>query len=178
MPEVLYVVGAASFLLAGAFLVFVRRQGDADIILDVSRARDFTLKTVDSGSVVAVCLVPLTNRGKQDGMVVELLCEASHPGQVPGRPKLVPFAHLDGTSDDDAWYWKALLLPHGQTVMLRIGATLTFRKTDTDEDLGSLLRRLPGLKVRVHCKTIGRRSITWRLSELAFPWGEMLPKAA
>ncbi len=177
MPEALYAIGLASALAVGAFFVFVRRQGDCDAVIDVRKARDFALK-VEGDSAVLSCLVPLANKGKQDGMVVELLSEASHPGQVRGRPRIIPFVHLESLGDDDEWYWKALLLHRGETVGLRVGATITFRKRDPGEDLMALLDGLPGLVVRIHSKTIGRRSITWRLSELAFPWEALLRKAA
>jgi len=177
MPEALYVIGAFSLLAVGAFLAFVRRQGDCETVLEVSKARDFDFR-IEGESAVVSCLVPLTNRGRQDGMVVELLCEASHPGHVPGRPKIVPFVRLEGAPEDDDWYWRALLVHRGETVTLRMGATVTFRKRDGGQDLLTLLRALPGLTLRVHCKTIGRRSITWRLSELAFPWEGLVGRAA
>jgi hypothetical protein len=181
MPEVLYAIGLASFLAVGAFVVFVRRQGDCDAVLESARAHGFTL-TRDGDSAVASCLVPLTNRGRQDGMVIELLCEACHPGHVAGRPKIVPFAHVSGSGvaedEDEGWYWKALLLHRGESVALRLGARITFRKRSPEEGLDALLGRLPGLMLRVHCKTIGRRSITWRLSELAFPWDEMVRRTS
>ncbi len=177
MPEALYLIGLASVLAAGAVFAFVRRQGDCDAVLEVGKARDFELK-FEGDSAVVSCHVPLTNRGRQDGMVVELLSEASHPGQVHGRPRITPFVHLEGTSEDEDWYWKALLLHRGETVTLRMGATVTFRKREAGQDLAVLLRGLPGLVLRVHCKTIGRRSITWRLSELVFPWEALIRKVA
>jgi len=177
VPEALYAVGLASFLVVGAFFVFVRRQGDCDTVLVVAKASDFTL-TVEEGSATVSCLVPLANRGKQDGMVVELLCEASHPGQIHGRPRIVPFARPETTSEEDGWYWRALLVRRGQVVALRMGATITFHRREPGENALSLLGRLPGLVLRVHCKTIGRRSITWRLSELVFPWEKLTRKAA
>lgn len=177
MPEALYAIGLASVLAVGAFFAFVRRQGDCETVLEVGKARDFALR-VEGDSAVASCLVPLRNKGKQDGMVVELLCEASHPGHVQGRPKIVPFAHLEGAAEDDDWYWKALLMHRGETVILKMGATVTFRRREPDQDIIALLRGLPGLVLRVHCKTIGRRSITWRLSELTFPWEGLVRKAA
>lgn len=177
MPEALYAIGLASVLAVGAFFAFVRRQGDCETVLDVSKARDFDL-TVEGDTATVSCVVPLRNKGRQDGMVVELLCEASHPGRVSGRPKIVAFAHLEGSSEDEDWYWKALLLHRGETVALKMGASVTFRKRDSGQDLDSLLHGLPGLTLRVHCKTIGRRSITWRLSELAFPWEGLLKKVA
>lgn len=177
MPVMLYGLVLVFCVGVGAFYLFLRRQGDTETVLEVSKARDFSL-TVEGDTATASCLVPLANKGKQDGMVVELLCEPSHPGQVPGRPRIVPFVVPAGTGEDEGWYWKALLLHRGETVVLKMGATLTFRKRDPDTDVWSLLGRLPGLVLRVHCKTIGRRSITWRLSELVFPWEEMARQAA
>ncbi len=177
MPEALYAIGLAFILAVGAFLAFVRRQGDCETVLEVDKAHDFDLR-LEGDSAVASCLIPLRNKGKQDGMVVELLCEAGHPGRVQGRPRIVPFAHLADAAEDDDWYWKALLLHRGETVTLKMGAAVTFRRRGPDQDLMTLLRGLPGLVLRVHCKTIGRRSITWRLSELVFPWEGLLRKAA
>jgi hypothetical protein len=177
MPEALYGTMLAAGLIAGAYLVFVRRQGDCDTVLEVTKAHNFAL-SVDGDSATVSCLVPLTNRGRQDGMVVELLGEPSHPGQVPGRPRIVPFARPETANADNSWYWRALLIRRGQTVTLRMGATITFPQREADEDVLSLVDRFSGLILRVHCKTIGRRSITWRLSELAFPWETITRKAA
>jgi len=178
MEWVLAVVGSLAAALAGAYALYVHRQGDCDVVLEVDKVREFALRLEGEGAVVS-CLVPLRNRGRQDGMVVELLVEASHPGHVPGRPKIIPFVHVAGAEDEDeGWYWKARLLRSGESVTLRLGATLTFRRRQPDEDLVSLLSRLPGVNLRVHTKSIGRRSITWRLSELALPLEGLLRRTA
>ncbi len=178
MPGFLLGIGLGLAAIAGAFYVFIRRQGDCDAVIDVAKARDFAVK-VDGDEAVVSCLVPLVNKGRQDGMVVELLCEPSHPGRTPGRPKILPFCcrYEGAAADEDDWYWKALLLHRGETVVLKLGASITFRKRAPGDDVLGLLASLPGLMLRIHSKTIGRRSITWRLSELAFPLDRMVGKA-
>ncbi|RJQ06889.1 MAG: hypothetical protein C4551_07580 [Bacillota bacterium] len=177
MPLILYLIGAASFLAAGALLAYSRHSGDCETVLEVHKSHDFRVEIVDGHTAVASCVVPLANKSQVRGTVVDLRCEVRCPRRVETGLTLRPFAARQGEAPSGEG-WRATDLAGGQSVDLVVGVVLICGGRATARHWPQYLARLSGLPLLVRVKVVGRRSIAWRLSQVAFPWEDLARKAA
>ncbi|MCL6449846.1 MAG: hypothetical protein K6T75_00935 [Acetobacteraceae bacterium] len=158
------VLGSVTGVLAAALLyaAFLSWQGDADIVLQVENAQPRNL-TVSDGQARFELAVPLFNRGKQDGMVLEFLVRPGFVGQLKGRARIRAGA-VWGEDDEGSGYWRAALLRRREALPARVFLEVQLHTGDPARD--RLPAALPRIPLAIYFEFVGRKQIEWRLAEL------------
>ncbi|GAB6876391.1 hypothetical protein [Thermaerobacter litoralis] len=144
-----------------ALALYVRRQGDADVQVD---ARAVSVLAVERrpGRWQVRFRLPVVNRGRQKGMLYEILVRPEFPGRWAAPVRWSVAFFWPGVQETG--YWSATLLKPGQVVPLEV--ELTAYGPDPVLDRLAALDRL-GLVVRHG--VIGRSPLRWSLTEVKLP---------
>ncbi|EKP95772.1 hypothetical protein [Thermaerobacter subterraneus] len=144
-----------------ALALYIRRQGDADVRVD---ARGVTILDThrDAGRWQVRFRLPVVNRGRQKGMLYEILVRPEFPGRwaAPARWSVAFF----WPGVQETGYWSATLLKPGQEVPLEIELTAY-----GPEEVLDRLARLERLDLVVRHGVIGRTPLRWYLTDVHLP---------
>lgn len=166
MEEILAGISGVVLTAAAALGVFLRRQGDARLILHTDRAAGFRVDKVEEGEgesrVEISWRMPLINYGRQNGMVLEVLGQVEYPGEIYSRLEVLPRFRLQGLRRD--WYWEAVIIKKGARHVVEGSVVIRFQGS-----LAELKEQLGRLKMVVYYKVIGRGKMTWRTGDLRIP---------
>jgi hypothetical protein len=150
--------------LAAALTVFFRCQGDCCISLEAEAAREFSY-TLSAGGreLLCRCQIPLTNHGRQQGMLLNVFCQVQYFGKVMDQLAIVSYLRLLRHPRREDGYWEAVIIKKESTHMAEL-----VLKLRSEQEILQLLPELPRLDVLVHYQTVGRSGIQWRVAEVSF----------
>lgn len=134
-------------------------QGDCDLQL---LAEQQTPPVVEYryGGVQVCSRVPFLNRGRQKGMVIELLCRPEYWG--PAGRDLFVATRVNWVGLRNDGYWPAAFIEPGQTIEIEVVLGIFGPRPAILSVLG-----LPRLPLLFYYKVMGRSGIQWRVAELS-----------
>lgn len=154
-------VGLLAGAGAAALGAFFRIQGDADVVLEPDRLELLERKRL-ADRLYLRCSLPLWNRGRQKGMVLEVLGRPEYLG--PCMAELMVAVRASWPERNPHGYWEAVLVDPGQ----RLRLVLEVEVRGTPGALRRLLER-PSLPLVVRYAVIGRTPMRWLVDEVAVP---------
>lgn len=163
----------AEFLLAAiaclgtmtaGLAIYFRYQGDSDILFDTQAARNYRVfKNVLQRTIHCQCLIPLINRGRQNGMVINVFCQPMYYGKIMEQLEIASHLRLLDAPLRRNNYWEAVIVKKKSTQLTEL--TVTIRP---QADIRTVVREIPRLKVIIYYQMVGRDGIQWRLAEVQF----------
>ncbi len=149
----------------GALATFAKLQGDCEILLETEAAHGFRVELLEEKrEICCSCLVPLVNRGRQQGMVLNVFCRPEYWGKIMEKLEVSSYLKLAGEAGRKDTYWEALILKKGARLLTEL--TLRIR---SEVELAEVLREVPRAAVAVYYQVTGRTGMRWHLAELSFP---------
>lgn len=146
-------------LLAGAAVV--RWQGDCEIHLADREARAVWFGE-GGGSLRARFRAEFVNRGRQNGMILDVWVRTEHLGRLMEKVIICPrLASLAGRDRPDG-YWEALIVEKGKRCPFEMDLLFYGPSSALAE-----LRRRKEIPLVFHHKTVGRNGLRVQLSELS-----------
>lgn len=150
--------------LTAALAIYFWHQGDSDIVFEVKDAHAFQVKHEPfNREIYCRCLIPLTNRGRQHGMVVNVFCQPMYCGKVMEKLEIVPRLRLCREPLRQNGYWEAVIIKKNTTHLAELEVKIRARI-----DLSSLVREVPRLTMLIFYQTVGRNGMQLRLAEIQF----------
>jgi hypothetical protein len=163
----------AEFILAGlaclgtmaaGLAVYFRCQGDSEIVFDTAAARDSRVtKNMLQRVIRCRCLIPLSNLGRQNGMVINVFCQPMYYGKIMEQLDITARLRLLTSPLRHNNYWEAVIIKKHTTQLAELEVTIR-----SQADLARVVREIPRLKVIIYYQVVGRDGIQWRLSEAHF----------
>jgi hypothetical protein len=150
--------------LAASLAVFFHYQGDSEITFDAASARDSRVtKNMLQRTIRCRCLISLANRGRQNGMVINVFCQPMYYGKIMEQLDITARLRLLDAPARRNGYWEAVIVKKNSTHLVELEVTIR-----SQVDLPCLTREIPSLKVIIYYQVVGRDGIQWHLSEARF----------
>ena len=149
---------------------YLRRQGDADVRCEAGAVEVLGIQRRPGCWLVRFRL-PMVNRGRQKGMLYEILIRPEFLGRWAAPLRWSVALFWPGVQETG--YWSAALLKPGQAVPLEVELA-AFGPDDVIDRLSDLEELV--LVVRHGC--IGRTPLRWALTEVRLPLAKARPVAA
>ena len=150
--------------LAASLAVYFHYQGDSEIAFDTVAARDSRVtKNMPQRTIRCRCLIPLANRGRQNGMVINVFCQPMYYGKIMERLDITARLRLLEAPARRNDYWEAVIVKKNTVRLVELEVTV-----HSQVDLFSVTREIPCLKVIIYYQVVGRDGIQWRLAEAQF----------
>lgn len=150
--------------LTATLAVYFRYQGDSEIVFDTAAARESRVtKNMLQRVIRCRCLIPLANRGRQNGMVINVFCQPMYYGKIMEQLDIAARLRLPTAPLRHNSYWEAVIVKKNTTQLAELEVTIRSRA-----DLVRVAREIPRLKVIIYYQVVGRDGIQWRLSEAHF----------
>lgn len=164
MSEFLLALSIFAGTLTAALAGYFWYQGDSDIVFETQSTRDFKIEHNPSKQeVYCRCLIPLANRGRQNGMIINVFCQPMYCGRIMERLEILPCLRLYQEPLRKNGYWEAVIIKKNTTHLTEMSVKIRY-----NTDFNYLLKEVPCLTVVIHYQTIGRSGIQWRLAEIKF----------
>ncbi|MGD0153197.1 MAG: hypothetical protein ABSC17_05470 [Thermacetogeniaceae bacterium] len=150
--------------LTATLAVYFRYQGDSEIVFDTRAARDYRVtKNTLQRTIRCRCLIPLANRGRQNGMVINVFCQPMYYGKIMEQLEIAAkLRPLDAPLRQNG-YWEAVIIKKNAASLVELEVAIRSRA-----DLHIVAREIPHLKVIIYYQVVGRDGIQWHLSEVQF----------
>jgi hypothetical protein len=150
--------------LAATLAVYFRYQGDSEIIFNTGAARDSRVtKNMPQRIIHCRCLIPLANRGRQNGMVINVFCQPMYYGKIMEQLEVSARLRLLDAPARRNGYWDAVIVKKNTTRLVELETIIR-----SQVDLFRVAREIPCLKVIIYYQVVGRDGIQWHLSEAQF----------
>lgn len=146
---------------------YFKFQGDANITLIPEDMKNVSLQKKD-GQYHLSFELPLINKGKQNGMLMEIFAQPAYLGKIMEKVVVVPRFRLKTNMRPD-WYWEAVIIKKNTAHILEGSVIIQFIG-----ESGNLIDELPKFTLVLHTKTIGRTPIQLSVTELNFDLKEIL----
>jgi len=158
----------ALFTFAGSLTValalFFWYQGDSEIVFKTEAAHTFQVKHEPlKREIYCRCLIPLTNQGRQHGMVINVFCQPMYYGKIMEKLEMIPRLRLCREPLRKNGYWEAVIIKKKTTHLTELEV-----KIRAQIDLKSLVKEVPRLTVLIYYQTVGRNGIQLQLAEIQF----------
>ncbi|MGB9791636.1 MAG: hypothetical protein ACPLTR_03560 [Thermacetogeniaceae bacterium] len=161
-----FIIAALAFAgtLAGALTWYLISSGSSDIVFETGAIRDYsvTLNQADH-EIRCRCLIPLTNRGRHQGMVVNVFCQPMYYGKIMEKLEINTRLRPVRQSKKETDYWEAIILKKGASLPVELEMMIKYRT-----DLNEVIREIPWLTAILYYQVIDKRGIRWQLAETRF----------
>ncbi len=149
--------------LTATLAVYFRYQGDSEIVFDAKAARDYRVtKNMLQRTIRCRCLIPLANRGRQNGMVINVFCQPMYYGKIMEQLEITAkLRPMDAPVRNG--YWEAVIVKKKTASLTELEVAIYSKA-----DLHIVAREIPRLKVIIYYQVVGRDGIQWHLSEAQF----------
>ncbi|HHV35269.1 MAG TPA: hypothetical protein GXX59_06780 [Syntrophomonadaceae bacterium] len=156
---------ACASTLSAALAAYYWRLGNHNILLDTAAAHEFIVQHHVSGSEIdCSCLIPLSNKGEQQGMVNNVFCQPVHCGKIMNDLEISSHLRLVRDNMRKNGYWESLILKKNDYFITELAVKIRSRI-----NISSLIREVPCMKMIIYYQVIGRKGIQWRLAEISIP---------
>lgn len=150
--------------LSATLAVYFRYQGDSEILFDTRAAREYRVtKNMLQRVIRCRCLIPLANRGRQNGMVINVFCQPMYYGKIMEQLDITARLRLLDTPPRQNSYWEAVIIKKNAAHLVELEVAIR-----SQADLFRVTREIPSLKVIIYYQVVGRDGIQWHLSEAQF----------
>ena len=150
--------------LAASLAVFFHYQGDSEIAFDTAAARDSRVtKNMPQRTIRCRCLIPLANRGRQNGTVINAFCQPMYYGKIMEQLDITARLRLLEAPVRRNGYWEAVIVKKNTAHLVELEVTIR-----SQVDLHRLAREIPSLKAIIYYQVVGRDGIQWHLSDARF----------
>ncbi len=150
--------------LTAAMAVYFKYQGDCDILFDTQAVRNQQVsKQMLQRTIYCHCLIPMVNRGRQNGMVINVFCQPMYYGKIMEQLEIAARMRLLDAPLRQNGYWEAVISKKKTTQLAELAVTIR-----SHADLRTVIREIPCLQVIVYYQVVGRDGIQWRLAEARF----------
>jgi hypothetical protein len=150
--------------LAASLAVFFHYQGDSEITFDTAAVRDSRVtKNMPQRTIRCHCLISLANRGRQNGMVINVFCQPMYYGKIMEQLDITARLRLLDAPARRNGYWEAVIVKKNSAHLVELEVTIR-----SQVELLQLAREIPSLKVIIYYQVVGRDGIQWHLSEARF----------
>lgn len=166
-----FILAALTFTgtLAAGLAVYFWYQGDSIIVFETDAAHNFQISKNDANrEIYCRCLIPLVNKGKQNGMVINALCQPSYCGKIMSKLEIIPRIHLYQEPPKDSGYWEAVIIKKNSKHLAELEV-----KIRSLADLERVIRDVQHLTIIIHYQTVGRDGIQWKLAEVKFDLAQL-----
>ncbi|MDN5365943.1 MAG: hypothetical protein PWP44_1146 [Thermacetogenium sp.] len=155
---------ACAGTLSAALAVYYRQVGNHNILFETPKARDVEVKhDIPAREIRCRCLIPLTNRGKQQGMVNNVFCQPVYCGKIMKELEILPRIRLLREKLRENGYWESMLLKSSDSMLTELEVVIRSRL-----ELPLVVREVPRLTILIYYQVVGRKGIDWRLAEISF----------
>ena len=144
-----------------ALAVYLLRQGDADVRMDPEGCRLLAAHR-GPGRLHVRFRLPAVNRGRQKGMLYEILVRPEYPGRGTTPVSWGTAVYWPGVQETG--YWAAALMKPGETVPLEFEVTAL-----ASEDVLDRIVERGVLPLVIRYGVIGRSPLRWYLTEVSLP---------
>lgn len=161
-----FIIAALAFAgtLTGALAVYLLYSGDSEIVFETDAIRDSSVVLNPSAREIRCrCLVPLTNRGRQQGMVVNVFCQPMYYGKIMERLEILPRLRPLRQPMRETGYWEAVIIKKNISIPVEMELIIKYQT-----ELNELIREIPWLTVIIYYQVIGKSGIRWQLAETRF----------
>lgn len=156
---------ACAGTLSAALAVYYWHLGNHNILIDTAAASEFVVEhDIPHNEITCSCLIPLSNKGEQQGMLNNVFCQPVYCGKIMNE--LTISSHLCLVKDEmrKNSYWESLILKksdHFDTeLVVKIRSSI---------DISSLIQELDHIQMLIYYQVVGRKGIQWKLAELPMP---------
>ena len=164
IAEFILAVLACVGTLSATLAVYFRYQGDSEILFDTKATQDYRVtKNVLQRVIRCHCLIPLANRGRQNGMVINVFCQPMYYGKIMEQLDITARLRLLDAPPRQNSYWEAVIVKKNTAHLVELEVTIR-----SQADLFRVAREIPSLKVIIYYQVVGRDGIQWHLSEAKF----------
>jgi len=151
--------------VSAALAVYYLSSGNHNILLDTEGARQFAVQSDHAGrEICCSCLLPLANKGEQQGMVNNVFCQPVYGGKIMNDLEIRAHLRLAAEEKGENSYWKSVILKKNDCLTTELKLVVRSRV-----DLSALLGALPRVKVLIYYQVVGRKGIEWKLAEITMP---------
>lgn len=149
--------------VTAALATYFRFQGDCKIYLETEAARDFSL-THHPGEegILCRCTIPVTNGGKQQGMLLNVFCQPMYCGKIMEQLEIIPSFRLLREPYRHG-YWEAVIVKKQTTMMAELELKIRYQG-----ELEKIIKEVPRLSILIHYQAVGRSGFQWRVAEVKF----------
>ncbi len=161
-----FIVAALAFAgtLTGALAAYFWYQGDSEILFETDAVRDVSVvMNAANREIHCRCLIPLTNRGRQQGMVVNVFCQPMYYGKIMEKLEILPRLRLLRQPMRESGYWEAVIIKKNTSQLVELELTIR-----SHTDLNDVIREIPWLTVIIHYQVVSKSGISWHLAETRF----------
>ncbi len=164
IAEFILAVLACMGTLTATLAVYFYYQGDSDIIFDTPAARDWRIsKNMLQQIIRCRCLIPLSNRGRQNGMVINVFGQPMYYGKIMEQLEIAVRLRLLDAPPRQNSYWEAIIVKKHTSRLVELELTIR-----TQANLRRIIREIPRLNAIIYYQVVGRDGIQWRLAEVQF----------
>lgn len=155
--------------ISAALAVYYWHLGNHNIILDSAAASEFIVEhNIPQNKITCYCLIPLSNKGEQQGMVNNVFCQPVYCGKIMDELTISSHLYLVRKEKDEiqeSSYWKSLILKKNA----HFDTKLVVNIQNSSISLASLVQELDRIQLLIYYQVVGRKGIQWRLAELSVP---------
>ncbi|MGB4504843.1 MAG: hypothetical protein WBI44_08105 [Syntrophaceticus sp.] len=163
--ELLVAFLACAGTLSAALAVYYWRLGNHDILLDTAAAYDFNVQHDHArGEIHCSCLIPLINKGEQQGMVNNVFCQPVYCGKIMNDIEIKSYLCLVTNNTRKKSYWESLILKKGDNFITELNVIIS-----SNINISTLISVVPQMKIAIYYQVVGRKGIQWRLAEISIP---------
>lgn len=156
---------ACASTLSAALAVYYWHLGDHNILLNSEAAHELIIQhDFSSGEIYCSCLIPLANKGNQQGMVNNVFCQPEYCGKIMNDLEIKSHLCLVRNTMRKNGYWESLILKKNDYFITKLEVTIRSRI-----NISSLIREVPHMKMLIYYQVVGRKGIQWRLTEIPLP---------
>ncbi len=156
---------ACAGTLSAALTFYYLHLGDNNILLETTATYDLVVQyDLPGREIHCRCLIPLSNKGKQQGMVNNVFCQPVYCGKVMKKLEIISHLHLTREPSRENGYWESLILKTNDYFITELEVVIR-----SQVPIPSLLQEVPRLTILIYYQVVGRKGIQWRLAELPLP---------
>lgn len=155
---------AFSGTLSAALAAYFWYQGNSAITFDTDAAQETSIIADHQAREISCrCLLPLTNRGRQQGMVLNVFCMPMHYGRIMDQLDVQARLRLLREPLRANAYWEAIIVQKEAAYLTELEVTIRSQLA-----LDAVIREIPWLTILIYYQVVDRRDLKWRLSEIRF----------
>lgn len=155
---------ACAGALSAALAVYYWQLGNNNILFETASARDIEVKhNISAREIYCRCLIPLSNKGEQQGMVNNVFCQPVYCGKIMKDLEILPRIRLVRGKLRENGYWESLLLKRNDRFLTELEVIIS-----SQLEIPFIIKEVPRLTILIYYQVVGRKGIDWRLAEMSF----------
>ena len=134
-----------------AWRLYAYKQGDAKMVPDIRHRTPFVVETISFDRVVFSCEIPIKNRGKQLGTIIDCFPRVQLPQEQYKASRVNAWLMLTSRERDDG-YWEAFILESNVSETIRLRVAMNSTSGNIREDL----KNFPDMSIDIYFQIVAR----------------------